>query len=336
MDNYLLFDTHCSKCSQLAKLIEQETNGYITAASIYNPQIHALIRSNGAIPQRTPTLLEVNGKDVQIFTGITLATQLIRKLGLRQTLRIVRIISRVNKTSILNIQNSTGQEINQNRRDFLQYMSSFIALAFLFGLPKASSSQSPLENNNWYEGKGELYYGFILLPAGTKTAESINANNIINLHGAGQFAAETIQFETIEDLAYEIDFPVYSLSDIPSDMQHLESSIIQYVTTKEIWAIRTTYGSPESIESPYITLWSQLKYPRPFPVWPGHNPHLDGEISINPEKVFFVNLPPGILFPTAKGYVVQWIDSDIHSVLIVENVSERKALEDIVGLLTQM
>ncbi|WP_221568986.1 hypothetical protein [Alkalihalobacillus sp. TS-13] len=90
---YLLFDSNCSVCINLATSIEKESNGWLTIQSLHNPEMKE--RLNQVKPDWTfePTILEVkDNQKTRVYTGVRLKTYILNGLGLRKSLRIAKLI----------------------------------------------------------------------------------------------------------------------------------------------------------------------------------------------------------------------------------------------------
>lgn len=94
MERYLLFDSGCSLCNTLAQDIERESNGWLQARSLRDPEIH--IQLDRARPdwRWEPMLMEVHGNQIRTFAGIHLRWKLLSGLGPRRTWNVMQVISR--------------------------------------------------------------------------------------------------------------------------------------------------------------------------------------------------------------------------------------------------
>lgn len=110
MKRYLLFDASCMKCGKLARAIEKDVNGWLTANSLRDPEMQALLNLARSDWRWQPTLLEVESSRVTAFTGISLVRKLVKDLGLKQTLHITQLIHQMN---------SPSPSIDLGRRHFL-------------------------------------------------------------------------------------------------------------------------------------------------------------------------------------------------------------------------
>ncbi|MGP4079175.1 hypothetical protein ACTWQL_04610 [Pseudalkalibacillus sp. R45] len=90
---YLLFDSNCSVCINLATSIEKESNGWLTIRSLHNPEMKELLNQAKPDWEFEPTILEVHdNKPPIVYTGMQLKTYILKGLGIRKSLRISRTI----------------------------------------------------------------------------------------------------------------------------------------------------------------------------------------------------------------------------------------------------
>lgn len=133
MKRYLLFDGGCTLCTGLARAIEQATDGWLTAKSLRDPEMQALL--NRARPGWTwePTLVEVHGERVHSYTGIKMRARLAMGLGPRRALRVAQLVQQALSPKVA---------IDQGRRTFLQ-RGALLAGLLVVG-PRLSETSSPL------------------------------------------------------------------------------------------------------------------------------------------------------------------------------------------------
>jgi hypothetical protein len=124
MQRYLLFDSGCSLCSNLAQSVQAESNGMLTARSLREPAIQAILNEVKPGWKWEPMLLEVdeNGSQ-QVFSGLQMRLRIVSKLGLSHAWRIAKLVGRSSFT--VSTQHSS-------RRNFLRYAGgTFAGLASL-------------------------------------------------------------------------------------------------------------------------------------------------------------------------------------------------------------
>lgn len=169
MRRYLLFDAGCMKCSKLAQAIEQETNGWLVANSLRDPEMQIMLTLAKPDWRWEPTLLEVESNKVEAFTGLTLVIKLAKALGLRRAVDIAQLIHQSNLSS---------SPTDLGRRHFLGQAGASLSSLVLLGLPGASSlsdkvfPQSKITNYSDYTDEN---YDFSLkYPAGWQIETPIN------------------------------------------------------------------------------------------------------------------------------------------------------------------
>lgn len=157
MKRYLLFDSGCAVCQDLAHQIEAESNGWLTARSLREPEIQRLLTLAHPNWRWEPTLLEVEGEQLQIYTGLRLRARVLTGMGLRRASRIARLTWQAGRHSD---RRATG------RRKLLKGAGAVVAGAALSQLANPVSAQSPVPTTSSATSAIEEYAGFILLPEG--------------------------------------------------------------------------------------------------------------------------------------------------------------------------
>lgn len=176
------------------------------------------------------------------------------------------------------------------------------------------------------EAVGELYAGFVLLPEGAEIPYFVNYPKTgppnpcgIGVEKDGIVSnSATRFFDTAEDLAKAVEFPVYTLDKLPKDVQFasvfiecLNSGAI-YTTCLGFEVLNPDNGYKECV----ISLWAQPDFFRPYPLW-FEAPVEEGDLGTVLQKVSILQMP-GIKITTQEGYVCYWIKDDILYSLIVE------------------
>lgn len=101
MRRYLLFDSGCTVCSNLARNVESRSNDFLSAQSLTDPEMQDLLKQANPEWQWVPTLLEVKDGVCKAFTGISLRVRLLYVLGPRRSWQIARLVSRSQGTPIV-------------------------------------------------------------------------------------------------------------------------------------------------------------------------------------------------------------------------------------------
>ena len=94
MERYLLFDAHCITCSAIAQSIETSTNRWVTVRSLHDPDMQKLLTQARSSWKLEPTLLEIEGDHVQIYTGLSLRFRFLLGLGPQKTWYTIRVLQK--------------------------------------------------------------------------------------------------------------------------------------------------------------------------------------------------------------------------------------------------
>lgn len=90
--HYLLFDSSCSLCSDLAGDVERASGGTLLTKSLYAPDAIELLKQARPNYKFEPTLVQVKGKRVRAYTGMAMRAQMVTFLNPLQLLKIARIV----------------------------------------------------------------------------------------------------------------------------------------------------------------------------------------------------------------------------------------------------
>lgn len=187
---------------------------------------------------------------------------------------------------------------------------------------------------------GELYGGFVLLPEGMKMPDFVQSGREISIcqidsQNDVSFIGETLQFKDLAELKKQVNFPLYTLSNLPAEVQLIETSLTRYIQSGSVWGTALCWGfqNPETgIMEPKMSLRCQVQHSTPCPIWPVYL----HEEAIYAEKIAIDSQFPGILLPSMSGYVFQWTQQDILYVLTVELSSDREVAGNIVASLIEI
>lgn len=136
MERFLLFDAGCVLCSQLAHSIERESNGWLSVHSLREPAMQSLLDRANVPQQWKPTLIEVDGKDIRVFTGLRLELQLLIGLGPQKAWRIAQMAYEINSSLRSN-------KIDVGRRSFFTRSGAVLAgIALGLGLGNSVFNQN--------------------------------------------------------------------------------------------------------------------------------------------------------------------------------------------------
>lgn len=93
MKRFLLFDSGCSLCSGLAADIAAASDGLLAARSLHDPELQATVKRVRPARRWEPTLLETDGEDARVFTGVALRARFLTVLGPRRAWSIAQLVA---------------------------------------------------------------------------------------------------------------------------------------------------------------------------------------------------------------------------------------------------
>ncbi len=148
---YLLFDSGCSECTEIAQSVEKETEGWLSARSLQDRDVQKLLSETRPDWKWEPTLLEVDGQKPQVFTGLAMKTRMLVGLGPRRARRVAKIARRPRRTYRAElVEKSSGSTLELrpvDRREMLKMMVAFGA-ATLVPSTLLSKEASARSNNS--------------------------------------------------------------------------------------------------------------------------------------------------------------------------------------------
>ncbi|WP_448590726.1 hypothetical protein [Thermoflexus hugenholtzii] len=71
-ERYLLFDSGCAVCTALAREVEALSGGRLGVRSLREPEVQALLNQAHPNWRWEPMLLEIEGEQVRVFTGLAM------------------------------------------------------------------------------------------------------------------------------------------------------------------------------------------------------------------------------------------------------------------------
>lgn len=92
--HYILFDSSCSQCTDLAAEIEKASGGALTGESLYARRAKDWLNKARPGWKFEPTLIEVEGKEVRAYTGMAMRARILTFLNPLQLLKIARIVQK--------------------------------------------------------------------------------------------------------------------------------------------------------------------------------------------------------------------------------------------------
>ncbi len=139
MERYLLFDSGCRICAQLAQDVERESGGWLKAHTLRDPAMLDMVRKAQPGWQWQPTLLEIEGDQINVATGPIMMTRVVLGVGPRRAWRIAKLVRQAH----------IG--INHGRRQFLYTGGALLASLSLLNIPVLKNSLSTLDKmpQNW-------------------------------------------------------------------------------------------------------------------------------------------------------------------------------------------
>ena len=133
MERYLLFDSRCGLCSKLAQDIEEVAEGWLVARSLGDQSMRSLLKEAKPNWRWQPTLLEIEGQEVRVVTGPTLAANMVAGLGPRRAWRAAQLMHHTREVQ--------EDRVDIERRYFLHQSGALLAAASLLGLPTLRKSR---------------------------------------------------------------------------------------------------------------------------------------------------------------------------------------------------
>jgi len=155
MERYLLFDSGCKFCTQVATQIENEVNGKIMSRSLRDPEILSILRTAKSEWKWEPMLLEVKANKTRVYSGLQMRIRLTSLLGVRQAWKVAQIIQ---DATLLQAQDMPA------RRAFLRTAGGLLSGVAFFGFTGTPAKSSGTEQ--------------LFLPMVTGGATSINTQDI--------------------------------------------------------------------------------------------------------------------------------------------------------------
>ena len=122
MTRYLLFDSGCIVCTDVAQSIERATDGWLIAKSLRSADMQDLLTRVQPDWRWEPTLIEVEGDRTRVYTGLALRTKLLAGIGPRKTLRVALLVYRAM---------TPQREADRGRRKFLKQGATVLGGALL-------------------------------------------------------------------------------------------------------------------------------------------------------------------------------------------------------------
>jgi hypothetical protein len=87
--NYLLFDSSCARCGNLARTVEKIGGGWLESRSLEDPHIQEMLSQARPGWDWKPMLVTVRRERVRVYSGIWMVLRLGVGLGPRKSFRIL-------------------------------------------------------------------------------------------------------------------------------------------------------------------------------------------------------------------------------------------------------
>ncbi|MET8021834.1 bacteriocin fulvocin C-related protein [Streptomyces decoyicus] len=92
----LAFDSSCDTCSAVSAVVAQASDGKLEVLPLTHPQVKELRRQSSPSPLKwAPTLLHARENDVRAWTGPGMSWTLIKRLGPRSSLEVLRALGKL-------------------------------------------------------------------------------------------------------------------------------------------------------------------------------------------------------------------------------------------------
>jgi hypothetical protein len=101
---YLLFDSGCSACTEIAQAVEKETDGWLTVRSLREDGVQEALNKARPGWKWEPTFLEVSEDRTIVFTGLSMKVHMLAGLGPRRAARVARAARVPRRTELAGIE----------------------------------------------------------------------------------------------------------------------------------------------------------------------------------------------------------------------------------------
>ncbi|ASU77454.1 hypothetical protein CDG81_03070 [Actinopolyspora erythraea] len=149
----LAFDGSCATCQEISDAIAQACDGKLEVLPLDNPRVRYWRTAKfGEQPPNAPTLLRIEGTEARAWTGPAMTPPLLRRLGARSTLRVLRSLGALRRQANGHPLESTESN-TLGRAGFLR-LGGGAALAtgiVLFGKNPALAEQRCAAAQRWVE-----------------------------------------------------------------------------------------------------------------------------------------------------------------------------------------
>lgn len=336
MNRYLLFDSSCEICSQMANEIEFEANGWLKTKSLHDPLIQQKLDAIKPNWTFEPMLfIEKDEGPTRVLNGFNMAVAFTFGVGLIKTTKILKKISAYN--SLVSSRN------NDQRRLFLKTtIPGVFGTLALFRLPKMQQNaiNSGLNNNT---EKPEIYHGFMILPnvdselpPNIKDSTEDHDHSIDDHHHVHEHRVVK-KFKNEKELRRSLAFPLYTVSRRFNNLPLISSLKVENSESNSTIEATITYAelaynnSDDQTHDRRIAVSARTKpnYPSPFPIFPVH---LDktSQTPVAPQKIK-VGKAFGLMLPSIHGHTAHWIEKGVLYTLSVEDSTDAQTMQQILN-----
>lgn len=176
---------------------------------------------------------------------------------------------------------------------------------------------------------GELYAGFLLLPADAPLPEFVQmpSQDIPIVCGVGvgrggpEPTADSEELRSTDELKNELDFEMYVWDDVLRGLHLQKPSLIRY-PTGDVFHVAIGIERFDEENNSWGTIArisAQPDFSRPYPLWEALRDDLedmDDDIGLLQKADYLPVL--GVMVQTVDGYVFHWIENDISYTLTTE------------------
>lgn len=212
-----------------------------------------------------------------------------------------------------------------SRRHFIRVAAS-LGGATLFSLNQPRWWRFLVTANAQEPSSKELYAGFVLLSEAAPVPDFVRESRGIVLDQECDcqdpaLAGETVQFDGIQELSASVSIPLYVPTALPRNARLAHTSVTRFVESGDVWEIAISFATGDA-RGGSISVRASPEFPQPYPVWPVRLWFAHDDGPIYPEKVT-ISGSPGVMLPSARGYVFLWIERGVLYTLAVEDYSDR-------------
>lgn len=342
MKRYLLFDSGCSTCSHAAALVQKECGDWLEVRGLNDRAMRSLLAKAKPHWKWEPMLLTVDEENTVVYAGIQMSMRLLRRLGIRSTLNVAKIIS----TKLV------GQDLDPTRRSFLR-SSGFLMAGVLLGiggikLPPPPTPptrvhrprpQESIDEQDILPQETEIHDGFLILPVGKAIPGFVEMPpEIVVGHGAdvapSEVHGETLIFEQKSQLDSCLPDRAYA-AEFPKDTTLMYASLTRYVRSKEPYSYSIVFGAYDQQANTTLSTFHISGYyffPQPYPIMRSDLATIDPAYDIQTINLLST---PGIVVRTFEGYNYYWIENDVLYIAVAQTAIRFDTFRELIASLSK-